>query len=110
MIRHYLLVAASLLALLGTSACFRHDNRVIHVNVPQMTSPECYTLIQNKLKDVEGITSSNPNFEDHTIAVAYNALKLGIKNVEFTIASAGFDANDTPASAEARAKLPEGCR
>ncbi len=110
MIRYQLLIIALLASLLGTTACFRQDNRVIHVKVPQMNSTECYTIIQNALKGVEGITSTQPNYDDRTVAVAYNALKLGIKNIEFAIAATGFDANDSPASPGAREKLPEGCR
>jgi hypothetical protein len=42
--------------------------------------------------------------------VTYDALKLGIKNIEYVIAGAGFDANDTPAPKEAREALPAECR
>jgi hypothetical protein len=35
---------------------------------------------------------------------------MGIKNVQFVIAGAGFDADEIKADPAARAALPEGCR
>lgn len=102
-----LLVSA---ALLSCSACFRQDKRTITVKVPQLTSEDCLTHIQMAAKQVEGIEQVRGDVEHKTVDVTYNAMKLGIRNIEFIIARAGFDANDTPASAQARAALPEGCR
>lgn len=93
-----------------TSACFRQDRRTIDVAVPQLASENCFQLIQEGLRAVEGIEGAVPNYEARTVAVTYNAMKLGIKNIEAVIATAGFDANTTPAPADIRARLPEGCR
>lgn len=90
--------------------CFRQDRRTIVIHVPQMTSPACYAILQDALKGVEGIEATRPNYETRTLEVTYNALKLAIKNIEFVIAGAGFQANDIEANPEARARLPEGCR
>lgn len=108
--RHNLFFAAALLAALTSTACFRADHRTITVSVPQMKSPGCYAIIQEALKSVEGIEATRPNYEQRTLDVSYNALRLGIKNIEFVIAGAGFTANDMEAPAEARARLPEECR
>jgi copper chaperone CopZ len=75
-----------------------------------MNSPACYAVIQDALKVVEGIENTRPDYERRTLEVTYNGLKLGIKNVEFVIASAGFAANDLQPPAEVRARLPEPCR
>lgn len=104
-------LATALLGIaLSSTACFRQDKRTITVAVPQMKSPECYAVIQQALGGVEGIEGSRPNYEQRTLDVTYNGLKLAIKNVEFVIAGAGFDANNTAAPADAKARLPEGCR
>lgn len=92
------------------SACFRPDHRTIVVAVPQMASPACFAEIQKALTAVEGIEGAQPDYEKRTLAIKYNALKLGIKNIEFVVAGAGFDANDTQAPANVKANLPEGCR
>ena len=98
------------LALAVAIGCFRQDRRTITVAVPQVKSAECFRHIQDAVKSVDGIEQVSPNYERGTVDVTYNAMKLGIRNIEFVIAGAGFDANDTKAPADVRAKLPEGCR
>ena len=90
--------------------CFRQDRRTITVNVPQLRSEECLRLVQEAVKSVDGIEFVTTNSAPGTVDVTYNALKLGIRNIEFVIAGAGFDANETKAPPQARAALPEGCR
>lgn len=108
--RFRFLIALSCLAALAATSCFRQDHRTITINTPQLKSPECYAILQETLKSVEGIESTRPNYDEQTLDVSYNALRLGIKNIEFVISNAGFTANDTEALPEAREKLPEGCR
>ena len=93
-----------------TVGCFRQDIRTIVVNVPQMKTAECSKLIQDALAKIEGIVTAEPDLVQHTIAVTYDSKRLAIKNIEFTIAGVGFDANDTPGKAEAKGKLPAACR
>lgn len=97
-------------ALLIGTACFRQDRRTITVKVPSLRSEECLRLIQNAAKPVDGIEQLTPDYAKGTLDVTYNAMKLGIKNIEFVIAGAGFDANDTKAPDTVKAALPEGCR
>ena len=75
-----------------------------------MTSPACYSVIQEALKTVEGIENTRPDYDQRTLEVTYNGLKLGIKNVEYVIAGAGFVANNIQPPEEVRARLPEPCR
>lgn len=103
-----LVLAALCMSLL--SGCFRPDHRTIVVAVPKMASPACFAEIQKALAAVEGIEGAKPDYESRTIAISYNALKLGIKNIEFVVAGAGFDANETKAPENVKANLPEGCR
>jgi copper chaperone CopZ len=90
--------------------CFRKDIRTITVEVPQLRSAECSKILLDAASKVDGIISAKPDIEKHTVDITYNALKLAIKNIEFVIAGAGFDANTTPATPEAKAALPAGCR
>lgn len=103
-------LAAGTLAMLWAAGCFRPDIRTIAINVPQMDGPDCVKIVQDALGSVEGIISAQPDTATRTIAVTYDARKLGIRNVEFVIAGAGFDANDIPGRPEARQKLPPPCR
>jgi copper chaperone CopZ len=93
-----------------TVGCYRQDVRAVVVKVPQMKSADCEKLVQESLRSTEGIKAVVIREDHRSVEVTYEALKLGIKNIEHSIAAAGFDANDTPGLVEARAKLPEGCR
>lgn len=102
--------ALGLFVAAAATGCFRQDRRTIVVDVPQMASPACYAIIQEAMKNVEGIEGTRPDYQRRTLEVTYNGLRLGIKNIEFVIAGAGFKANQIDPPEEARARLPEGCR
>jgi hypothetical protein len=46
------------------------------------------------------------NGPSHRLVAVYDSLRLSLKNVEYAIAFAGFDANDTPARLGARDSMP----
>ena len=99
-------MAAAILA----AGCFRQDIKTIVVNVPGMKSPECSKIIQDATAKVEGIVEVTPDVTAHTVTVRFDSTRLAIKNIEFVIATAGFDANSTVAPPETKAALPAGCR
>lgn len=98
----------SLLA--AASGCFRNNIRVEEFNVPKMQSQECLTYLSTKLKAVEGVNDVQADFNTQTVTVTFTGLKLGYKNIEFVIAGSGFDCNETPAPAAAKAALPIPCQ
>ena len=100
------------LGLLGSAACFRNDIRTVEFDVPQLKSDSCTRFILDVLNSnkVEGVMAVTPNTSTRKLSVTYNSTRLGIKNIEFLIASAGFDANSTMAPAEIKAKLPPECQ
>lgn len=99
-------MAAAILAV----GCFRQDVKTIVVNVPGMKSPECSKIIQDAMTKVEGIVEVTPDVTAHTVTVRFDSTRLAIKNIEFVIATAGFDADSTVAPPETKAALPAGCR
>ena len=99
-------VAAAVLA----AGCFRQDVRTIVVNVPEMKSPECSKIIEDAMLKVEGIEKVTSDVTARTVTVRSNSTRVAIKNIEFVIATTGFDANTTMAPAETKAALPPGCR
>ena len=99
-------MAAAILA----AGCFRQDIKTIVVNVPGMKSPECSKIIQDATAKVDGIVEVTPDVTAHTVTVRFDSTRLAIKNIEFVIATAGFDANSTVAPPETKAALPAGCR
>lgn len=108
-----LLILAALAGLM--TGCFRPADRTITVSVPQMKSQDCANRIVDAFKigrpdAVVGALSAVPDLEKKTVTVTFKGREMGIKNAQFVIAGAGFDADEVKADPEARAALPEGCK
>lgn len=99
-----------LLSVLLCTSCFRNDTRFGEYQVPKMTSQECLNVLSGKLKGIEGVEDVQADFSTGKVTVRFNGLKVALKNIEFVIAGAGFDVNDTPGNPTARAELPVSCR
>ncbi len=103
-------IASAAFLLAATSACYRPVASTATISVPQIRSDDCGRLAAESLRSMQGVTGVNIVPQRSVLEVTYDNTKLGLKNLERAIALAGFDANDTPASPEARQRLPEGCR
>ncbi|HMP90961.1 MAG TPA: heavy-metal-associated domain-containing protein [Kiritimatiellia bacterium] len=75
-----------------------------------MTTPECFNILSGRVRGVEAVQDVKVDYATQTVFVQFDGLKAALKNIEFAIAAAGFDVNDTPAAAAVKAALPEGCR
>jgi copper chaperone CopZ len=86
--------------------------REFTVRAPAVKNEACAQRVTQALRALDGVDLSKLAFDGptFTIKVRYEAMKLGQKNIEHAIADAGFDANSIPASAAAKAALPEACR
>ena len=87
------------------AACFRPRERTHIVSVPAL-KPANEAIVLGSLSNLDGFISCKADQSSHRVSVTYVPEKLGMRNIEFAIAGVGFDANATPASADARAKLP----
>jgi copper chaperone CopZ len=105
-----LFICTCIFASLLCTACFRNDTRIGIYHVPNMTSQECLNALSGRLRAVEGVMDVQADFATQQVSVTFNGLKAGLKNIEFVIAGAGFDVNDTPGAAAAKAALPVSCR
>lgn len=94
----------------GSTGCFRNDIREVTFSVPQLAAPECADVIQNALASIDGVIGAEADLVNQQLTVTFNGLKLAIKNIEFVIAGAGFDVDQTPGVAGAKAALPAPCR
>lgn len=103
-------VAFALMGCMLTGACRREDLRTTTIRCPQATDAACAGLIIKALASTEGVRPESIRIEGSTVSVRYNSMKVAIKNLEFVIADAGFDAGEFPANPEARSALPAGCR
>lgn len=101
-----------LLALLTVVSCRKQDIRVARITVPQMGSDTCADRVSVIVQRIPGVLGDQVTLdrERRTVAVPYDSIKLSLKNIEYTLAKAGFQANNIPADEKARAALPESCR
>ena len=90
--------------------CRKHDMRTVVVAVPGLKNPAGAQIIQNAFMNQPGIKAIQPDFQQRTLAVTYDSMVIARKNIEFTIAGAGFDANDIPAPTNVVAALPAACK
>lgn len=102
------LLAGILLA--AASSCFRQDVRNLEISVPAMGSPECARRVQEVFTRIDGIRAVQLDLPNRRIVVTYDGRKLGIKNIEYLLTAAGFEANGNPPDPQARAMLPPECR
>jgi hypothetical protein len=99
-----------ILACFLLSSCRQKDMREVVIKVPGLKNQACAKVIQDAFMRQPGIESIRPDFQKHEIAFTYNSMVIAIKNIEFTIAEAGFNANDIRARTNAIAALPPECR
>jgi len=103
-------LALVILAGLLVVSCRQQDVREVVIKVPGVKNQACAKIIQDTFMLQPGIVSVRPDFQKREITVKYNSMVIALKNIEFTIAAAGFDANDTRARTNAVAALPPECR
>ena len=114
-----LVVVLVLLAVLLGSSCRRTDYRVYKIRVPELKNERCVEVIrdafvryaqQQSMESAIRVDRISFNLDGRWVVVEYDSMKVALKNLEHTIADAGFAANDIPANAGAAAKLPPECR
>ncbi len=104
-----MVLALALLAAAGPG-CRQQDLRTVAVKVPAMHNAACARLIQDAFMRQPGIKSVRPDVDRREVAVTYDSMVIAIKNIEYTIAGAGFDANAIAADPQAAAALPPDCK
>ena len=100
------------LLLLLISGCFRQEILTAEVNIPQLRAKECQQWVLDALDKLgpDAIIQADLDRERRTARILYDSRKVALKNIEYAITDAGFDANDEKARPEARAALPPACR
>jgi hypothetical protein len=80
------------------------------VKLSVIKSDECEKLIEAALSKDKGVVEYHIEIVNRIIHMYINKSKTSKTNVEKLISEAGFDANDTKASADAVSKLPADCK
>lgn len=100
------MIVPVMLLVVGLAGCRKHDIREATISVPGLKNPACAQVIQDAFMRQPGIKSIQPDFQQRTLTVVYDSMVIARKNIEYTIAGAGFDANDIPAASNAAAAKP----
>lgn len=105
-------LALCVVVLAGLSGCRRVDARTMKIDVPAMRSVECAHIVGQAVSALKGVHPELTviDLNDRTVTVTYDSIRIALKNIEFAIADAGFQANDVPPDKERQKSLPEECR
>ena len=103
-----LLVTLCVLAL----SCRTKDIRTVFVLVPEMKNVACADVVLKAVNRIQGVQPdlTRVDLEKRAVIVTYDSLLTALKNIEFVIADAGFQANEVPANTNAVRALPPECR
>ncbi len=101
----------ALAGVLAVAGCRKTDIRTVTVSVPDMRNRACAKIIGDALSRQMGVKPEKLKIDlnTRTVEVTYDSLFVAKKNIEFTIAEAGFNANEVPANTNAAASLPAEC-
>ncbi|MDA0989439.1 MAG: heavy metal-associated domain-containing protein [Verrucomicrobia bacterium] len=93
-------------------SCRRQDVRVAAIYVPGMNSQACAERVMAAVGREQNIARESMELDltSRTLLIHYDSVRHSLKNLEYSIARAGFAANDIPADETARNALPPDCR
>jgi hypothetical protein len=100
----------ALLALVAVASCRREDIRTVTIHCPQVTRGLHAGMVTQALGRADGVLPGTIQVDDGRVTVTYDSMRTALKNLEFVIAGAGFDAGGIPADPAARKALPPGSR
>jgi copper chaperone CopZ len=67
-------------------------------------------VVVKALSKTEGVITDSIKVEDGKVTVTYDSMRTAIKNLEFVIAEAGFNAGAIPADPKARDAFRAGAK
>ncbi len=86
------------LAFLCSSGCRKRDIRKISISVPAMTNDAAAAIVVGSLSHFgPAVPKIDPDISQGRLIVVYDSMILARKNLEYAIAQAGFDADETKA-------------
>lgn len=83
-------------------SCRQQDVRTVTVVCPEVIGARAADVVMKALSKAEGVVTDSIKVEEGKVTVTYDSMKTAIKNIEFTIAEAGFNAGEIPADPKAR--------
>lgn len=109
--KHLTLIVATLIfASLISKADSSLDEKTVEISLPSIQCGMCATTIKKALKKVEGVTEAKIDLTNKKVTVSFDDLVTSIDKIETAITSAGYEANDKPADADAYENLSSCCK
>lgn len=91
-------------------SCRQRDIRTTVIKCPQVRNAQSAKLVTMALARMDGVLADSITVKDGVATVTYDSMKVAVKNLDFSIAEAGFDADEIPADKKAREALPADCK
>ena len=103
-------IIITILLLLMIGCGKQTENKTVEISLKTIQCGMCSNKISNTLNDLDGVKKIDVDLKKKVGTVVYNASIIDINAIENTIASLGYDANDTPADAKVYEKLDLCCK
>ncbi|MCY7362541.1 MAG: cation transporter [Ignavibacteria bacterium] len=85
-------------------------NKKITIKLNTIQCDMCIEKIAEAIKSVEGVVKTKVNLNKKTATITFNADLTNKSEIEKTITSAGYDANNKTADSESYKKLSSCCK
>ncbi len=93
------------------SGCSSETNaRIAQIKLPTIQCSACAKTVSDALKQLLGVEEINVDQKKQIAEVRYLAGTTDLAQLEMTVASAGYTANETKADPEAYGALPDCCK
>lgn len=91
------------------------DTKTLNLQIKGMTCSGCVSLVENSLKKIDGITSTNVNLEKALGVIQYDPAKVKEEAIIAAVEKAGgnrhsFKAEKTNTGTESQMDLPDCCK
>jgi len=108
MINQLLKITILFVVLIGCSN--QGDNKTVKISLNTIQCGMCSNKIVDGLNELDGIKKVDVDLKEKVGTVMYNANIIDLSAIENTIASFGYDANNTPADPKVYEKLDLCCK
>ena len=108
MFNRRLIISMFFILLIGCGS--QKENKTVEISLSTIQCGMCSSKIADGLNKLDGVKKIDVDLEKKVGTVMYNANIIDIKAIENTIASIGYDANDTPADPKVYEKLDLCCK
>ena len=105
-----LIISFILIMTVNSKAGYLSDDKTVDISLPSIQCGMCVSTIKKALRKVEGINEFKIDLENKKVTVSFDETLTSEDKIETAITSAGYDANEKQADADAYDKLSSCCK